>query len=177
MEGTIGEIRLFAGNFAPKNWNFCDGSILSITQNAALFSILGVTYGGNGQTTFGLPDLRSRVAIGAGQGPGLTQYALGEQTGVENVTITTANMPAHTHAMMATSDSPGTNVAAGASLASNTRSTSPTMPNIYENGAANQVPMASQTGPAGNNMPVSLIQPTLALEYIVCLYGTFPSRN
>jgi microcystin-dependent protein len=175
MEGTIGEIRLFAGNFAPKNWSFCNGSILSIASNTALFSILGTTYGGNGTTNFALPNLQGRIPVGTGQGPGLSNYQLGQVSGVESTTLTQGNLPAHTHAMMATADGAATNVVAGASLASNPRGG--TMPNIYEAGAANQTPMGSLTGPAGGSQPVSVVQPVLALEYIVCLYGIFPSRN
>ena len=93
----IGQITLFAGNFAPRGWAFCNGQLLSIAQNTALFSILGTTYGGNGQTTFALPDLRGRVPVHAGQGPGLSNYDLGQQGGAESVTLTTAQMPAHTH--------------------------------------------------------------------------------
>src|SRR4051812_15498079 len=89
---------MFAGNFAPRGWAFCNGQILPIAQNAALFSILGTTYGGNGTTTFGLPDLRGRVPVHQGQGPGLSQYDLGEQTGSEGVTLTINQVPVHTHA-------------------------------------------------------------------------------
>src|SRR5262245_42833413 len=97
MDSFIGSIILFAGNFAPRGWAFCQGQILSIAQNTALFSILGTTYGGNGQTTFALPDLRGRVPIGTGQGPGLSNIDLGEQSGSENVTLLASNMPPHTH--------------------------------------------------------------------------------
>src|SRR5687767_11620624 len=93
----IGTVVLFAGNFAPRGWAFCAGQILSIAQNTALFSILGTTYGGNGQTTFALPDLRGRVPMGTGQGPGLQNYVLGEAVGVEHVTLNTTQMPAHNH--------------------------------------------------------------------------------
>src|SRR3954471_16909667 len=102
MDGTIGEIRLFAGNFAPRNWAFCNGQLMPIAQNTALFSILGTTFGGNGQTTFGLPDFRGRVSVGTGQGTGLTNHDLGEQSGTENVTLSTAQMPAHTHTIAVT---------------------------------------------------------------------------
>src|SRR3954468_23228168 len=98
-EPFLGEIRMFGGNFAPRGWAFCNGQILSIAQNTALFSLLGTTYGGNGQTTFGLPDLRGRVAVSAGQGPGLSNYSLGELAGSESVTLTSANMPAHNHSV------------------------------------------------------------------------------
>src|SRR5215211_5950019 len=97
MEGYIAEIRLFAGNFAPRGWAFCYGQILSIAQNTALFSLLGTTYGGNGQTTFALPDFRSRVPVGAGTGPGLANISLGEVSGHETVTLLLNQMPVHTH--------------------------------------------------------------------------------
>src|SRR5215204_7495475 len=97
MEGTIAEIRMFAGTFAPRSWAFCAGQLLSISQNSALFSILGTTYGGNGQTTFALPDFRGRVAVGTGQGPGLSNISLGEQAGVPTVTLLLQEMPMHNH--------------------------------------------------------------------------------
>ena len=100
VEPYIAEIVLFGGNFAPRGWAFCDGSLLSIAQNTALFSLLGTTYGGNGQTTFALPDLRGRVAIHAGQGPGLTPRDLGESFGTEQVTLTVAQLPAHSHSVL-----------------------------------------------------------------------------
>src|SRR5690242_20434903 len=98
MEGTIAEIRMFAGNFAPRGWAFCQGQILSIAQNTALFSLLGTTYGGNGQTTFGLPDFRGRTAVGTGQGPGLPSITLGELAGEPTHTLIITEMPAHNHA-------------------------------------------------------------------------------
>src|SRR5689334_24076195 len=97
-EPFLAEIVLFAGNFAPRGWAFCWGQILSIAQNTALFSLLGTTYGGNGQTTFALPNLASRFPIGAGQGPGLSNYTLGQLAGTESTTLTINNMPAHNHA-------------------------------------------------------------------------------
>src|SRR5437899_12703586 len=99
MTPFIGEIVMFAGNFAPRGWAFCNGQILSIAQNTALFSILGTTYGGNGQTTFALPDLRGRVPMHPGQGPGLTNHTLGEVAGSETTTLLSSNMPQHTHAL------------------------------------------------------------------------------
>ena len=130
MEGTIGEIRMFAGNFAPRSWAFCNSQILSIAQNTALFSILGTTYGGNGQTTFGLPDLRGRVPIGTGQGPGLPNVSLGEMSGTPTTTLLATNMPAHTHTVAASgsmacktgagdADSPGGNIPAGSATDEN----------------------------------------------------------
>lgn len=175
MEGTIGEIRMFAGNFAPRNWAFCQGQTIAISQNTALFSILGTTFGGNGQTTFALPDFSSRVAIGTGQGPGLSSYQLGQAAGTETNTILITNMPAHNHQMQASGDGPTQGTASGASLASSTRSTS--VPNIYVSGASNQVPMASATTIAGGSQPMNNVQPYLGMNYIICLFGIFPSRN
>ena len=97
MEGTIGEIRMFAGTFAPRTWAYCNNQLISIATNTALFSILGTTYGGNGQTTFALPDFRGRVAVGTGQGPGLSNIVLGQMAGTPTVTLLTTNMPAHNH--------------------------------------------------------------------------------
>lgn len=176
MEGTIGEIRLFAGNFAPKNWALCQGQILAIQQNTALFSILGTTYGGNGQTTFGLPDFRGRVGIGVGQGPGLSNYILGQVQGTENMTLTQNNLPPHVHQQTASGNEPSQNTASGAALASNGRSTNPPMPNIYA-AASNPVNMGSTTAPAGAGQPFSIVQPVLGMNYIICLFGVFPSRN
>src|ERR1041384_4599952 len=99
MDPFIGQIIMFAGNFAPQGWAFCAGQLMSISQNTALFSILGTTYGGNGQTTFALPALRSRTPVGPGQGPGLSNITLGEVSGTETVTLLTTQMPAHTHSL------------------------------------------------------------------------------
>lgn len=177
MEGTIGEIRLFAGNFAPRAWAFCDGSLQSIAQNTACFSILGTTYGGNGQTTFALPDLRGRLPVGAGQGPGLSPYQLGQVSGMESVTLTVQTIPPHAHGMFASADPPTQNSAQGASLATNGRATNPPMPNIYAAGETNQVAMGSSTSVVGSGSPFSIVQPILGLNYIICLEGIFPSRN
>ena len=174
MEGTIGEIRMFAGNFAPMSWAYCQGQLMSIAENSALFSILGTYYGGDGQQTFGLPNMAGRTAVGVGSSPGLTNYVLGEMLGHETQTLTQNSMPAHSHAMMATTDAATTNVAAGASLASNPRGGA--MPNIYEPGAQNQVAMASTTSVVGGNQPFSIIQPVLGMNFIICLEGIYPSR-
>jgi microcystin-dependent protein len=177
MEGMIGEIRLFAGNFAPRSWAFCQGQVLSIASNSALFSILGTTYGGNGQTTFALPNFQGRDVIGTGTGPGLNTFSLGQQGGTETNTLSVSNLPAHTHEMMASADSPIGNSASGAVLASNSRSTTPPMPNIYDAGSSNPVTMASTTGNSGGNIPMTNMQPYLVLNYIICLQGLFPVRN
>jgi microcystin-dependent protein len=162
----LGEIRLFGFNFAPRGWAFCQGQIMSIAQNSALFALLGTTYGGNGQQTFALPDLRSRVAIGQGQGPGLSNYVLGEETGTETVTLLSTQMPAHTHLQPVTnaassSSRPGGNVpSSGGSYASTS-----------DGGAFAAV------SAAGGNQPFSVLQPVLVLNYCIALEGIFPSRN
>src|SRR4051812_113885 len=113
----LGEIRMVGFNFAPRGWALCNGQILSIAQNTALFSILGTTYGGNGQTTFALPDLRGRVPVSAGQGPGLSSYDLGQVTGSENVTLTVQQLPAHSHNIAADATAGNVGSPSGAHLA------------------------------------------------------------
>ena len=180
MEGMIGEIRLFAGNFAPKNWAYCNGATIAIASNTALFSILGTTYGGNGTTNFQLPNLQSRVCIGAGQGPGLQNYALGQMSGAESVTLTTAQIPAHTHATMGTY-SPFVQGGSGDETNPNGGflSVSPAG-DIYsgdQNTTMGAVPVSVTIGSSGGNMPHSNQQPLLGMNYVVCMYGIFPSPN
>jgi len=177
MEGTLAEIRLFAGNFGPRGWAICQGQILSIDQNTALFALIGTIYGGDGQTTFALPDLRGRVPVGVGQGPGLPYYDLGEMSGNPTITLLVSNIPSHTHAMTASADGPTPNTASGNSLASQSRANGGTMPNAYAAGATSPVAMASQTSASGGNQPFSIMQPYLGLNYIICMEGFFPSRN
>lgn len=184
MEEFIGIVKLFAGNFAPRGWAFCNGQIMSIAQNTALFSILGTTYGGNGQTTFALPNLQGAVAIGWGNGPG-GSYTLGETAGTPNVSILTNNLPAHVHAgpgkiSVSTAESTDSTPAAGASIAMPgsvvSRVFSPTL------GFATATPSVDllsnvTTGATGNNIPIPIMQPYVAMSYIICLEGIFPSRN
>jgi microcystin-dependent protein len=180
MEGVIAQILLFAGTFAPKNWAYCQGQIIAIQTNTALFSLLGTTYGGNGTTTFALPDLRGRVAIGAGQGPGLSIYDLGQVGGTEQVTLTTANMPAHNHPATGTVSVGVTNVAANSDDPDGSLLTTTGNP-FYASG----VPVGHlagtsatvQVGIAGQSAPVGIMPPYLALNYVICLYGIYPSRN
>lgn len=180
MEGTIGEIRMFAGNFAPRSWAFCQGQLLSIAQNTALFSILGTTYGGNGQTTFGLPDFRSRTAVGTGQGPGLSNISLGEQAGQETVTLLTTQMPAHTHA---TSGSLAMGAKNGAGDSISPTGNYPAVvagTNLYSTTQdAQMAPLNGSltVGVAGGSQPFSVRDPYLGMNYIICLEGIFPSRN
>jgi microcystin-dependent protein len=189
----IGEIRTFGFSFAPVGNALCNGQILSISQNTALFSLLGTTYGGNGTTTFALPDLRSRVPIHYGQGPGQANYAMGQMSGTDAVTITTNQIPAHTHTfanngstmtalpVKATSQTP----AAGSLLGrSNDTSTAASQPLVYlpAGTAGTAVPLgglniAGTNSLTGGNQPVSVLQPYLALNYSIALQGIFPSRN
>jgi microcystin-dependent protein len=176
MEGTIAEIRMFAGNFSPRSWAFCSGQILSIAQNTALFSLLGTTFGGNGQTTFALPDLRGRVPVGTGQGPGLPAYSLGQVGGVENVTLLLSNLPAHTHTATLAM---GARNGAGNSI-SPTGNYPANVTNGYSNTQdAQMAPLngSPTVGTTGGSQPFSIMSPYLGLNYIICMEGIFPSRN
>lgn len=170
-EPFIGEIRMFAGNFAPRGWAFCNGQLMPINQNAALFSILGTTYGGDGRITFALPDLRGRVPIHAGQGAGLSSYPLGSRGGSEHVTLTTEQLPAHGHALLA-SDGEGDQ----RSPANHTLAVPEESP-IY---SASEPIVRMSNGaiaPTGNGQPHENRQPYLAVNYIIALVGIFPSRS
>ena len=180
MEEYIGIIKLFAGNFEPRGWAFCNGQILSIAQNTALFSILGTTYGGNGQTTFALPDLRSRVPIGTGQGAGLSNYALGQVGGNESTTMTISNMPSHNHAVTGNVKLPvnDSNADADGPVGAYLGTPSEAIYSTSQNGfAANADSSALATAAAGGNVPFSNMQPYLGMNYIICLQGYFPPRN
>jgi microcystin-dependent protein len=181
MEGYIAEIRMFAGNFAPRNWAFCSNQLLSIAQNTALFSLLGTTYGGNGQTTFALPDFRGRTPVGTGQGPGLSNIQLGELSGAATVTLLTTNLPAHNHPItgaitpQVNNDNSGlTSDASGNRLASSG--------NLFTAASADLVSMAPAAstlavGNTGGNLPFNNMPPYAGMNYIICLFGIYPSRN
>lgn len=181
MEGTISEIRMFAGNFAPQTWAFCQGQLLSIASNTALFSLLGTNYGGNGQTTFALPNFSGRVAIGAGQGPGLSPYQLGQSGGIENFTILNSNFPAHTHPVTGTITMKA-NAAAGNSDAPQgnypaTLAGTPMYANTNNASGMGNMQLALTAANTGSQIPVSNIQPVAGMNYIICMFGIFPSRN
>lgn len=202
MEGTIGEIRLFASNFAPKNWAYCAAQVVQIRANTALFAILGTTYGGDGTTTFMLPDLQGRVALGAGQGVGLSNYDLGAKEGTETVTLNITQLPMHNHQAVAQPGlgsgtikvmavgnaggalTPGGNYIGqdtGNSLTSYASSGTPvamdprsvTISNVVATAGAASVTLA----PTGGSQPHNNLQPYTALNYIICMYGIFPPRN
>jgi microcystin-dependent protein len=162
----LGEIRLFPFNFAPRNWAFCQGQTMAISQNSALFSLLGTTYGGNGTTTFLLPDLRGRVAVGQGNGSGLSPYSFGQVGGVESVTLLQSQLPAHTHAQ------PVTNSAASGSRPNGTV---PATGGSYA--ASSDGGAFVATSATGGSQPFGIVQPYLAMSYCIALSGIFPSRN
>ncbi|MDF1696819.1 MAG: tail fiber protein [Saprospiraceae bacterium] len=166
MDPFIGQVILFGGNFAPRGWSFCEGQLLAISSHSALFSILGTIYGGDGRTTFGLPDLRGRIAIQAGRGPGLTDYSLGERGGTERNTHTIANMPSHNHVVsVPTSNAAGTEPSGVLGAAA-----------IYAEEANSSYAGVTVTH-TGNQQPVNNMQPYLAVNYIIALVGVYPSRS
>lgn len=192
MEPFIGQIQPFGFNFAPRGWATCDGQIISIAQNTALFSLLGTTYGGNGQTTFALPDLRGRSMIHQGAGPGITPVVMGQAAGVENVTLTLGNMPAHNHALIDGAAHVATTIlATNNNNASNTVDNgsnglgdSGSMPDIYRESPSGTIALggvksviSGVTGPSGSNIPVSIRNPYLTINICIALEGIFPSRN
>ena len=168
----IGEIRMFAGDFAPRNWSFCDGALLPISSNTALFSLLGTTYGGDGRTTFALPDLRGRLPLHPGSGPGLSTRHLGQRGGTEDETLTANQIPSHTHSMQASSNlgnapSPSTRVTAMSSSFDAFIDETP--------GGAALATEAVAT--AGGSQPHTNLQPYLCINFIIALQGIFPSRS
>lgn len=173
-EPFVAEIRIFAGNFAPRGWAFCNGQLLPIAQNTALFSLIGTTYGGDGRTTTALPNLEGRAPMHPGRGPGLTDKRLGERGGVETVTLSEAQMPNHNHTMQANAN-PG-----DLQIPNNQRSLARTQPGFAWQDAttANLVDMASQALPsAGGSQAHNNMQPYLAINFIIALVGLYPSRS
>ncbi|QHS55837.1 phage tail protein [Mucilaginibacter sp. 14171R-50] len=179
MEPYLGEIKIFAGSFAPSGWFFCDGTTLAISQYSALFSLLGTTYGGDGMQTFNLPDLRGRTPIhaGNGQGRGVSKYVQGQIGGVENVTLTVQQMPAHTHVINAVSTDGTALTPTGAYPA-----TSPGDPltgagvNIYSTATPDVTMNNGTLTPAGGSQPVNVVTPYLGINYIIAWQGIYPSR-
>lgn len=179
MEPFIGQITMVGFNFAPRGWAMCNGQLLPIVQNQALFSLLGTMYGGDGITTFGLPDLRGRCAIGMGQGAGLSSYAQGEMAGVENVTLISTQMPSHTHQLMASSANGTVSDPKNAVIANNqvTIERGNTVSGSAFNPGPVNATMNPQTiQPAGGNQPHENRQPYIAMNYIIALEGVYPSR-
>ena len=192
----VGEIKLVGFNFAPRGYVFCNGALIAIQQNAAMFSLLGTTFGGNGTVTFGVPDFRGRIPVGQGQGPGLATYVQGQMAGTENTTILLSNLPPHTHALtgsvsvattVSTTATAGTQPKPGGNLlAKGLDSSTSALMNNYSNvatdgtalgGVASTVTSTLQVGLAGSGLPISTLQPYLGTNYIIATEGIFPSRN
>ena len=174
MEPFIGQLMLVGFNFAPQGWALCNGQLLSIAENSALFSLLGTTYGGNGTTTFALPDLRGRTALHFGQGPGLSNYVQGQASGSESVTLLVSNLPAHTHSLAANSGAGVSSDPTGKVLAAFRDDENGSGP--YAS-AANTMMSPQAIGPTGGSQPVSIMQPYLVLNWIIALEGIYPSRG
>ena len=180
MEPFIGQIMMFGGNFAPRGWALCDGSLLSISQNQALFSILGTTYGGDGRTTFGLPDLRGRVPMHPGSGPGLTTRTLGQKSGTETNTLTESQLPSHTHTASGTVSPQCKNGSGDDSNPKDAYPAGATTDHVCRNSQSNDgriypylLPSVIRCG----GQSVNNIQPFQCVNFIIALVGTYPSRN
>ena len=181
MDPFLGEIKMFGFEWAPRGWGVCNGAQLSIAQNTALFSLLGVVYGGNGQTTFNLPDLRGRMPRGQGQGAGMANVDIGELAGAENRTLTINEMPQHTHAagaMTTPDDANQATPATGDYLASGKVGLSDSVRNYFRGTPSGTVELGNgQTGISGGSQPFNVMNPYLALNFSIALQGIYPSRQ
>ncbi|MFD2556507.1 phage tail protein [Sphingobacterium tabacisoli] len=193
MDGTIGEIRMFAGNFPPYNWAFCNGQIIAIASNTALFSILGTTYGGNGQSTFGLPNLAGRTVIGSGNGPGLTPRISGEAGGTNIVTLNTNEIPSHTHGLVVNGAMKVSSALADIAIPTSGLSLAKTkyvvdktdVPIVRFSSEVGDV-LVNQSSQSSVNLILQSaggggghdnIQPSIGMNFIICMRGEFPARN
>ena len=166
----VGEIRLVGFSFAPAGWAFCNGATLAISENDVLFALIGTTFGGDGQSTFNLPDLQGRTPVHQGQGPGISQsYVLGQLAGVESVTLTTNQIPVHSHALLGTSNAGISNSPAGAVLGNGQQVYSAAAPSVQMD--------STSLVPAGGSQPHENMQPFLVLNWIISLFGIFPSQT
>ncbi len=171
-DGYYGVIWMFAGNFAPRNWAICDGTLLNISQNQALYSILGTYYGGDGRTTFALPDLRGRAAMGSGSGQGLTPRQIGQKLGVETVTLQTNEIPSHTHITTI-----GVDPTPGQEASPTNHGIAAHAGGFSESIEADNFLGGVTTANTGGNGAHNNIQPSSVVNYIICIYGNYPSRN
>jgi microcystin-dependent protein len=177
MEPFLGSLLLVPYNFAPTGWALCNGQLLPISQNNALFSLIGTTYGGDGVSTFALPDLRGRVPISAGQGPGLQPYQIGQSGGAETATLGVTQLPAHNHSVntvsgAATHKSPENHL-----LATSTGASVAGAPDIYASAQPNSTLAPNAIGSTGGSQPFSVLSPYLTFNWIIALQGVYPSRN
>lgn len=176
----VGQIMLFAGNFAPAGWMTCSGQTLPISEYATLFNLIGTTYGGDGQSTFVLPDLRGRAPVHMGQGAGLSNYVLGQVGGSENVTVTTSQIPAHNHIPTAVASAGNQSIPVTNGVLSNENSNAPGTGNAYTyypSGSAQTAMANSSIANAGGSQPHQNVQPVLTLTIIISLFGVFPTPN
>jgi microcystin-dependent protein len=172
VQPYVGEVRMFGGSFAPAGWAFCNGQSLSVSEYQALFALIGTTYGGNGTTTFDLPNLQGRLCVGMGQGPGLSNYAIGQAAGAETVTLNATQMPMHTHALNATTT--------GATLGTPANNLTGKAPSgrMYA-GAPGQTTgnlNVNSCSFAGGNQPHNNLMPSLCVSFIIALFGVYPSQ-
>jgi microcystin-dependent protein len=167
----VAEIRIFPFNFAPKGWAWCDGQLLPLSQNTALFSLLGTTYGGDGKSNFALPDLQGRAPMHPGQGPGLSLHDLGETGGSETVTLLESEIPAHAHGLMCSIDQSGT------AIPGPTRALAQASANMYFAGAPDTAMAPESLAPAGGDQPHNNLQPYLTFYFNIALQGVFPPRT
>jgi len=168
----VAEVRIFPFNFAPKGWAFCDGQLLPISQNTALFSLLGTTYGGNGKSTFGLPNIQGDVVVHPGQGPGLSEYFLGEEGGTPTVTLTTQQIPSHNHFAMANPVQGNQTVPTSNSIAQGANRSA-----LMYVAAPQSTAQMAQLAPVGTGIPHENMMPYLTLNFCIALQGIFPSRG
>lgn len=187
MDNYLGEVRLFAGNYAPSGWAFCNGALVSIAQNEALFSLIGVTYGGDGITNFALPDMRMRIGLNQGQLAGGQSYPMGQQAGVQDVTLTTSQIPTHTHAILATTAAATTGVPTNNMLAATNGDNSTITPPYPDVKLYTTLPLPSgPTAPnvtmdpnaltiTGSSQPHNNMMPYVCINYIIAMFGIYPS--
>jgi microcystin-dependent protein len=171
MAPYVGEIRMFAGNFPPNGWLFCEGQTLPISENEVLFQLIGTTYGGDGEETFNLPNLASRVPIHMGTGPDGTTYQIGEMAGTEQETLTTQQIPNHTHALVGSTGTATSQVPTNLLLAATQAQTYTNLTDTITNMAPNSI------GPSGGSQPHENTQPFLCINFIISLFGVFPSQT
>jgi len=171
MSAYVGEIRMFAGNFAPNGWMFCEGQTLPISENEVLFQLIGTTYGGDGEETFNLPNLASRVPIHMGTGPDGTTYQIGEMAGTEQETLTVQQIPNHTHPFTVSTNTTADTNPTGTVLGQSTQAT------IYIDDVPNTSLAAGAVGVSGGSQPHENCQPFLCINYIISLFGVFPSQT
>ena len=176
----VGQVIMFGGTFAPAGWMTCSGQLLPISEYETLFNLIGTTYGGDGQSTFGLPDLQGRVPIHNGQGNGLSAYVIGQKAGTETVTLTTQQIPSHNHLIGIPSSGANQSVPSSATILANETTNAPGTGNAYTyaaGGGPQTAMVGSSIASAGGSQPHNNIQPVIAVTYCISLFGVYPSQN